>query len=451
MLNKLSALTCVVASLGLLHAVDAPPRETQPFGQQQVPVTSRADVTINARSDAEVKQRELWYSQANGREWGEWQRHGLTFGRNDAIIWAPPEGHWRIYVRIEDISGLATPIPTAETDGQQSFIVDRTPAKVAITYPTVGTYLRGGDTYDITWEATDPHLHSSPVTIRWNRGGDAAFTTIAEHIANSGTFRWTTPKDMTATGIIEILAWDRAGNLGTAQVDTLVVDALPPSRNVLGPKIAATQDLTLTTTARDAGPAGMASLQLWHSADGGTTWNEGPVRSEEPWDNLSWTAPADGQYQLNLVATDRAGNATVIPSSSNDAQATILIDTVSPVITLASPIGLRQAGNGDATLRRIYKPADQVSVAFNVNDENIGNGAVTVQLQIEEGAPWQNLGSGLPADKAFTFAIPDANTDTARIRVQALDQAGNLGEVLAAETFRIRNTIDGGQVTIEFE
>ncbi|TVR42610.1 MAG: hypothetical protein EA402_11395 [Planctomycetota bacterium] len=442
---------CALIASVALNAVEGPERERQPHGQQQIPVTNRADIPIGARSDAEVRQRELWYSRMENREWGPWQRHGITFSRNDAIVWAAPEGFWRIYVRIEDISGLATPIPDAETAGQQSFIVDRTPPQVAITFPTEGAFLRGGEGYDITWEASDPHLHSTPITIRWNRGGDDNFVTVAEHIPNTGSFRWTTPRDMTATGVIQILAWDRAGNRGQTQVGSLVIDALPPSRNILGPKIAATRDVTLSISARDAGPAGMKSVQLWYSNDEGVTWNEGPARNEEPWESLAWRAPADGRFLLNLLATDRSGNSTPLPASAKDAQSTILIDTVAPVITLASPIGVRQAGSGESSLRRIYKPGDRVTVQFAVKDENIGEDAASVQIQLEQGAPWQSLGSGLPADRPFTFAIPDANTDTARIRVQVLDRAGNLGEAIAGETFRIRNVIEAGEVTIELD
>ena len=112
---------------------------------------------------------------------------------------------------------------------------------------------------------------------------------------------------------------------------------------------------------------------------------------------------------------------------------------------------MRQAGDGQGSLRRIYKPDDQVSVHFNVNEENIASGGVSVAIQLEEGAPWQTLGSNIDAAKAFTFPIPDANTNSARIRVQALDKAGNLGEIIAAETFRIRNTIDAGETVIEFD
>ena len=451
MLNKLCALSCLIASTGLVHAADAPPKEKQPFGQDQVTVTSRADLTIgNSRSDSEIKQRELWYGkQANG-QWGDWQKHGLSFGRNDPIVWAPPEGHWRVHVRIEDISGLATPVPTAETKGSQ-VIIDRTAPSVAITSPSAGTFLRSGSVFDITWKVSDPHLHSTPVTIRWSRTGDKTFTTIAEHVPNSGSYRWSVPKEMTATGVIEIIAWDRANNVGSTQVESLVVDALPPRANILGPQITASQNVTLSTNARDAGPSGIAKVQLWHSADNGTTWNEGPNLTKEPWDKLNWKAPADGNYQLKLVATDHSGNTNPIPSTANDGQAQILIDTVKPTITLNSPIGVRQAGDGQGSLRRIYKPDDQVTVNFTVNEENIAAGGVSVAIQLEEDAPWQSLGSNLDTNKAFSFPIPNANTNSARIRVQALDKAGNLGEIIAAETFRIRNTIDGGETVIEFD
>ncbi|TVR12886.1 MAG: hypothetical protein EA401_08125 [Planctomycetota bacterium] len=443
---------CWSISMGDLRAAEPPEREAHTIEQQPIPVTSRNEITIRARDDADVKQRELWYRRRSGDTWADWQRHGITFGRNDAIVWQPPEGHWQISVRIEDISGLATPVPTAETSGQQEFIIDRTPPAVNITFPEDGAFLRGDHTYDITWEVSDPHLHSTPITIRWTRGSDQDYQIIAEHIPNSGSFRWTTPRDMTASGKIQILAWDRALNRGEGDVESLVVDALPPSRNILGPSIVADHQVDLSITARDAGPAGMAWVQLWFSPDNGVTWNEGPRLDEGPWESLSWTAPGDGHYLLDLVAADKSGNRTSLPRNSDDALARIIVDTVAPVVSLDSPIGVRQVTAGsDRTLRRVYKPGDQVRVAFSVQDDNIGPGAATVQLQLEPDAPWRNVGESLSASEPFTFPIPDVNTDHARIRVQVTDIAGNRGQVVAEEHFRIRNIVEEGEVEIDLD
>jgi hypothetical protein len=74
-------------------------------------------------------------------------------------------------------------------------------------------------------------------------------------------------------------------------------------------------------------------------------------------------------------------------------------------------------------------------------------------VQSDASKPWVELSKGLPVDQAFRFQIPtDAPaTKTARVKVTAADAAGNVGEVVAAETFAIQTavqdeTLDGLQL-----
>lgn len=443
-----AALVLSLAAVTGLTAADLP-RERQVVDQVQVPVSSRQEITINARSDRDVRTRELWYARHDGRNWGSWQRHGTTFERDTPITWTPPEGHWKIYVRIEEVSGMTMAQPDQNTSPDGQFIIDRSAPAVQITSPVDASKLRGGQRYNITWNVTDPHLHSTPVTIRWSLGGDE-WTTVAEHIPNSGTFEWTTPADMTPGGKLEITAADKAGNVGRGQNTGIVVDAVPPMRNILGPDIVNTRAVGLAIRAQDAGPAGLATVRLWSSANNGESWSAGPEVSEAPFNNLPWQVPADGRYLLALVATDQSGNTNPVPQDRSAAQFSILVDTERPVISLANPNGVVLAGSDDgATGRRIYKPGDQVEVRFSVADANAAPRGVAVFLQPAANARWEELGVEQPHDQAFTFAIPDIATTSARIKVQAVDVAGNLGEIVAGETFSIDNAVERGAVDID--
>ena len=80
--------------------------------------------------------------------------------------------------------------------------------------------------------------------------------------------------------------------------------------------------------------------QLFYSQDGGTVWNLGPIVKQVPFNQINWQAPADGHYQLALVATDQSGNSNPTPKGAAGKQFDCLVDTVAPALSLSSPIGV---------------------------------------------------------------------------------------------------------------
>lgn len=443
-------LIAVLACAAATGAAAELQREPHLVNQRPVTVSNRNEITIQARDDQAVRNRELWYSRFENGGWGEWQKHGITFSRDTAITWAPPEGHWRIFVRIEEISGLVMPQPDERTEAAAEFIIDRTPPAVQIDFPADGTHLRGGQTYQIRWTVSDPHLHSTPITIRWARAGEDTVADLAEHIADTGSFEWTTPLDMTANGRLQIHAVDRAGNTGSAAVGEVVIDAIAPSRNILGPAISASHEVDLAVRAQDAGPSGLARVQLYYSADGGASWHSGPVATDEPFTSVAWTAPGDGSYRLALVAHDRAGNGNPLPKGPDDGQFTTLVDTEAPSVVLSSPIGVVDPQlPADALPRRVFKPGDRVEVRFTINDANVRDDGVNVLLQPQEGGRWEVIGRSHSPAEPFAFTIPDLATGSARIKVQAVDVAGNQGEAVASETFSVDNEVEAGAVQVD--
>lgn len=449
---QLRTLALALCATGTLVAADLP-RERHTVDQRQLPVTNRTELTFKARADADVKTRELWYASFDGRAWGTWQKHGITFDAATPITWQPPEGHWKVFVRIEEISGLADPAPTASTPPAVEFIVDRTPPAVAIDFPTQGFELRGGSSdYEVRWTVTDPHLHSTPIAVQWARDAESEFSTVTEALANSGSLAWTTPRDMTASGRLRLLATDKAGNTGSAEVGGLVVDAVVPRAGVLGPQISASRQVPVQVAARDAGPAGLAWIRLYWSADGGVTWNKGPEATGSAFEQIPFTATKDGRIALALVAADEAGNVAPVPTDHTHVQHNLLVDTTAPAPVLASPIGIRLVdADPDAPLQTVYKPGDQVVVASQSGEANPAPGGATISLQVAADAPWQPLGENLEAGAPFTFTIPDVDSTAVRIKLEIVDTAGNRGQAIATDTFRIDNTVEGGAVTVEFD
>lgn len=447
----LGLVPALFAAIVIAPAVDAPApvaEETQQVEDRQVKVWARKEVTLNPRikSEADVASRELWYASFDGKVWGEWQKHGLAFQKEQPITWAPTEGHWKVYFRTVLTSGLAAAVPEAATKAHGEFIIDRTAPTGAIDFPTSKAKLRGGTKYTIKWQAADKYLKASPVTLRYSRDGKGTWDAIATDIPNTGSYEWTVPKDMTTAGQLQVLVADKAGNVGTVESQSLLVDSVNPSGAVTGPAISAKLDTALDTEVRDVGPAGLSAARLWISQDDGTSWTEGPFLTE-PFKSVSWKATTDGKYRLAIVATDQSGNVSATPKGKAEDQFLFIVDTTAPAITLSSAQGIVEADKAVAG-RRAFKPGDRVAVPFAIKDANLTANSVTVLLQTD-GKAWKELGKGLPTDGAFRFEIPAIATKTAKIKVTAVDNAGNVGEAVSVEGFEIQTTIDEVEVEIK--
>jgi hypothetical protein len=449
--HTLGLVPVLFAAIVIAPAADAPApvaEEKQQIEERQVNVWARKEISINARGsdEADVASRELWYASFDGKAWGEWQKHGIVFQKEQPISWAPNEGHWKLYFRKTLIAGLAAPVPEAGTKGHAEFIIDRTAPTGAIEFPTSKPKLRGGSKYTIKWQAADKYLKASPITIRYSRDGKGTWDVVAQDIPNTGSYEWMVPKDMTTAGQLQVLIADKAGNVGTVESLSVLVDSVNPGGMVTGPAISAKLDTTLDTEVRDVGPAGLSAARLWISQDDGASWAEGPFLTE-PFKSVSWKATTDGKYRLAIVATDQSGNISVTPKGKAEDQFLFIVDTTAPAITLSSAQGIVEADKAVAG-RRAFKPGDRVAVPFAIKDANLTPNSVTVLLQTD-GKAWKELGKGLPTDSAFRFEIPSIATKTAKIKVTAVDNAGNLGEVVSVEGFEIQTTIEADVIDIK--
>jgi len=127
----------------------------------------------------------------------------------------------------------------------------------------------------------------------------------------------------------------------------------------------------------------------------------------------------------------------------------LTVDTTAPAVLLSSAIGIMPADQAVTGTKRDFKPGDRVQVPFAIKDANLAANTVTVFFQADPAKPWEILGDNLPADTAFRFEMPKVETRVARIKVSAVDAAGNVGESTAAETFAIQTQIQDDTVEIK--
>ncbi len=451
---SLTALSLLGSSaLGSLHAAEqTQQKEKQIVDGTNVGLTNKAELLFKkVRDDEQVKTRELWYQRFDGAQWGAWEKHPLEFSRTTPITWAPPEGHWRTYFRIIEISGFAHPQPTADSKHRNEFIVDRTQPTVVLNNPPVGTILSTNQTYVITWNVTDDNLHSKPVNLYWARSSTAEPEIIATGLPNSGEYTWTTPADMSNEGRIIIEAYDKVLNKADNEHGNIIVDGAAPHGNILGPDTTQTRDVAIQTRVKDAGPAAAVhSSQLFFSTDEGQNWSEGPVVNagpDENFESVMWQAPNDGEYMLSILAIDIVGNANPRPASKRDNLHRILVDTAAPAISLSSDSGVLAT---DGSGKNIFNKNDVVAINFSVEDMRLSDSSINIYYQSGPDT-WEQITQGLATGTTtYSWSIPEINSTQCRIKIQATDVAGNVGETISKQTFSIDNDVAdaGGDVDL---
>jgi hypothetical protein len=112
-----------------------------------------------------------------------------------------------------------TPTPGGGTSNGQTLTIngapDVTPPTVTVTSPAGGESWAAASSHNITWTATDDVIVAN-VSIALSTDGGATFpTAVATGIANSGTFAWSVPVNLTSTARIRVRALDGAGNVGS--------------------------------------------------------------------------------------------------------------------------------------------------------------------------------------------------------------------------------------------
>ncbi len=112
-----------------------------------------------------------------------------------------------------------TPTPGGGTSNGQTLTIngapDVTPPSVTVTSPVGGESWAAASIHNITWTATDNVIVAN-VSLALSTDGGATFpTAIATGIANSGTFAWTVPVNLTSTARIRVRALDGSNNVGS--------------------------------------------------------------------------------------------------------------------------------------------------------------------------------------------------------------------------------------------
>ncbi|MBS1963193.1 MAG: hypothetical protein JST04_13335 [Bdellovibrionales bacterium] len=202
----------------------------------------------------------------------------------------------------------------AATADSRNFNKDVVSPTVAILTPNGGETLRGGATYNITWNASDANGVVN-VGLRYSTDGFSTFTAIASGLSNTGTYAWTVPSINSATVLVKAIGVnDPAGNGSMDGSDSVftIDSTAPAAATSLGWSSSNPHTSTSVTASwTKSVSADLANQNIQFYADGTCTTASGSAIAVSPGTGqaYAWTAPGDGTFTYKISSLDAAGNA----------------------------------------------------------------------------------------------------------------------------------------------
>lgn len=264
---------------------------------------------------------------------------------------------------------------------------------------------RGGSSETVTYTVSDATTAISNVTLQYaaDAGSYNTITSIAS--ATSGNYAWTLPLINTTSATVRLIATDSAGLSRTVYSGQFGIDSLAPS----APSLTRNSDINTqnSTVLMTLGSCTDIDSVLI------TETNVKPAFSVAGWQTcntnasgISTVVTGNGSHTLYAWAKDAVGN---VANSANNVQ--MFLDTISPTVTAGPTISSAVSGG-----------VSSVAITWTVSDAS----QAAIQLEAYDGSSWSTLATSQTKSGSFNWtSVPVVTTDQARLRLTAVDLAGN--------------------------
>ena len=307
-------------------------------------------------------------------------------------------------------------------ESNSSFTLDSIDPLVKVNSPNAEEDWKGGSSHEITWTVDDTNLGTAPIAIEYYNG--SGWVKIADGEPDDGTYTWTVPYLNTLEAKVKITATDLAGNIGGDTSDACFTIDSAPVVTVAGP---------------NGGEqwAGGGSYDItWTATD--INFDADPITIQY-YDGLSWTTivsgePNDGTYTWMVVSLNTANaliKVSAIDTAGNigedESSSVFTIDSTAPQVTVTSPKGGEYWAGGSLQTIAWAAPGGDLT-------------STPIAIEYYNGSTWITIVTDEANDGSYTWTVPNPDSSNAKIRVSAIDQAGNTGSDESDSNFTIDST-----------
>ncbi|HLY09959.1 MAG TPA: hypothetical protein VKW04_11695 [Planctomycetota bacterium] len=371
------------------------------------------------------------YYRAEGMK--EWAKYGESPTLEPPFSFAKTDGKYGIYItcatdaaRKGDFSQKA---PDKDTEPQLTLIIDSLPPQLELASFNDGGVVMAGAAMDIRWKMTEANPDPKGMSIYHSPDGGKTWTLVGSALDSlKGSYRWIVPNASGARHKLRLVCVDRFGNRGqveSAQMFTIDND-LPVVGIVERPALVSrTPRVAVTYKASDA-TSGIDRVALY----GRLLTEKGAYKLLAESKNAEGTIEADlsaeGSWGLILVAQDGAGHGSADPERNPRPDMVTMYDATRPEISLRSfplPNGGKTWLNASWEIEWVAtdKLSPQERIVLRIEYSTDGGRTWFVAVPRHNNAGRADLRSQLSQGKKV------------RLRVVAIDEAGNEGEDVSGD------------------
>jgi hypothetical protein len=162
------------------------------------------------------------------------------------------------------------------------------------------------------------------------------------------------------------------------------------------------------------GSAGVESIELYGSTDGGQTWK---YWGEDP-DGVSpfdIETKEEGVFGFRIVVVGRNGLTSPRPLPGETPDIAVVVDQVRPSVRISAA----QYGQGD----RI----GSLVIRYECTDANLMQRPISLSFSDAVDGPWTTIAAGLRNEGNYVWPADPGLPRTLYLRIDAKDEAGNVG------------------------
>lgn len=182
-------------------------------------------------------------------------------------------------------------------------------------------------------------------------------------------------------------------------------------------KILNTTHASLDYRIDQVGPSGVARVEVWLTADQGTTWQklceDADRRSPAEFD-----LPGEGLFGLRLVVTNGNGFGGTPPAKGDSPHCWVEVDTTSPNVQVRD---IDPVTNGST-----------IDIRWTAADKNLSADPVNLYFANRREGPWTLVARNVKNDGMYRWAFPRDAGAQFFFRVEVSDQAGNVSRAETA-------------------
>jgi hypothetical protein len=192
---------------------------------------------------------------------------------------------------------------------------------------------------------------------------------------------------------------------------------LPPGER---PYMVNSRKFALEYEVAAAGAAGVAKIEIWGTRDAGRTWQSYGIEPSAR-GPLKVSVAGEGLYGFRITVQDRNGLSSQAPKPGDLPELWVGVDLTKPIVRLTGS----ELGTGPH--------AGELLIRWEASDAMLAARPITLSFSDRAGGPWSTVAAGLDNTGAYAWRFDNRVPDRIYLRLEARDEAGNIGVVETPE------------------